>query len=85
VIASFANAVGALVLWRCLLGVRFSAAALLCVCLVCVVCFDSNRYHLRIVPHSDIDESYFFTISASGVTLYDNGVAEFSALTQWHR
>jgi hypothetical protein len=28
----------------------------------------------QIVPHSEIDDDYFFTISASGVTLYDRGV-----------
>ena len=30
-------------------------------------------------------EDYFFTISGSGVTLYDHGTAEFTALEQWQR
>ena len=41
--------------------------------------------HRAAVPHSDISEEYFFTISSSGVTLYDNGTAEFTALDQWQR
>lgn len=40
---------------------------------------------MQIVPHSDISEDYFFTISGSGVTLYDHGTAEFTALDQWQR
>ena len=47
--------------------------------------YPANPYHLKIVSHSEIDEEYFFTISASGVTLYNHGSAEFTALTQWHR
>ena len=47
--------------------------------------YPANPYHLQIVPHSDISEEYFFTISSSGVTLYDNGTAEFTALDQWQR
>ena len=47
--------------------------------------YPANPYHLQIVPHSDISEDYFFTISGSGVTLYDHGTAEFTALDQWQR
>ena len=44
-----------------------------------------NPYHLEIVPHSDIDESNFYTLSSFGVTYFMNGKPEFTELEQWKR
>jgi dynein heavy chain len=44
-----------------------------------------NPYNLRIVPHAEVDQEDFYTMSASGVTHFVNGVAEFTPLDQWKR
>jgi hypothetical protein len=44
-----------------------------------------NPYHLEIVPHHDIDEKNFFTLSSFGVTHLLNGTPEFTELEQWKR
>eukprot|EP01052_Picozoa_sp_SAG31_P002974 SAG31_NODE_109_length_24587_cov_111.480848_5_plen_455_part_00 len=47
--------------------------------------FPANPYHLKVVPHSAINEDSFFTVSSSGVTLFERGKAEFTQLDQWQR
>jgi hypothetical protein len=44
-----------------------------------------NPYHLEIVPHAEIDEADFFTLSSFGVTHFVNGRPEFTELEQWKR
>ena len=44
-----------------------------------------NPYHLEIVPHAEIDEANFFTLSSFGVTHFVNGKPEFAELEQWKR
>jgi hypothetical protein len=47
--------------------------------------FPTNPYHLKVVPHAQVDEDHFFTLSASGVTQFDKGKADFTQLDQWQR
>jgi hypothetical protein len=36
---------------------------------------EGNPYNLKIVPHSDLDQKNFYTLSLKGVTHFVNGVA----------
>eukprot|EP00976_Prorocentrum_cordatum_P087605 1186973-Prorocentrum_minimum.AAC.2 len=45
----------------------------------------SDPYDLEIVPHSEIKESNFYTMSTTGVTHNYNGAVEFTPLDQWER
>ena len=40
---------------------------------------------LQIVPHAEIDQANFYTMSSSGVTHFVDGGVEFTPLDQWER
>ena len=44
-----------------------------------------NPYDLQIVPHADINQASFYTMSSSGVTHFADGSVEFTPLDQWER
>lgn len=44
-----------------------------------------NPYDLQLMNHKDINPSHYFTVSASGVTKFDDGEAEFMELKSWER
>ena len=44
-----------------------------------------NPYDLQVVSHKDIDPQHYFTVSATGVTKFDEGEAEFIDLKSWER
>ncbi|EPY31019.1 dynein heavy chain, partial [Strigomonas culicis] len=44
-----------------------------------------NPYDLQVVTHKDLDPRHYFTVSASGVTQFVNGAAEFIELPTWER
>ena len=44
-----------------------------------------NPYDLVVVPHNDIQHKQYFTVSAAGVTKFDEGESEFVGLKAWER
>eukprot|EP00741_Cyanophora_paradoxa_P000409 tig00000404_g400.t1 len=44
-----------------------------------------NPYNLEIVPFAKVNQSDYYTISASGVTHFVNGIADYTPLDQWKR
>lgn len=44
-----------------------------------------NPYDLQVATHKDIAPTHYFTVSAAGVTKFDDGEAEFMELKAWER
>ena len=46
---------------------------------------DQNVYNLRIIKHSEVDKSDYFTLSPAGITHFHDGEADFTSLEQYER